>query len=167
MRPPEHLAVRIQAPRVPVREADQQDVEAPVQVWEEGRHQHVKTDRASSLKVFRALQHEHRWRDSSRHQPVGQQLISDPPFAMAGMAGDILGDPLRRFGVQPRRCAEQRDKEGTRVTIRGLESDPQDLGVLLPDDRGHLVEGQEVRGRCQRGQPDSRYSLDRRPAWHR
>ena len=57
MRPPEHLAARIQAPRVPLREADQQDVEAPVQVWQEGRHEHVKTGRASGLKVFRALQH--------------------------------------------------------------------------------------------------------------
>ncbi len=148
MRPPKHLAVWTQAPRVPLREADQQDVEASLQVWQEGRHEHVKTGRAFGLKVFRALKHQHRWWDSGRHQPVGQQLISNPPFAMAGMAGHILGDPLRRFRVQPRRCAEQRDKQGTRVTISDLEADPQDLGVTLLDDRGHLAEGQEVRGRC-------------------
>ena len=57
MRPPEHLAVWIQAVRVPLREADQQDIEAPLQVWQEGRHEYVKTARASGIKVLRALQH--------------------------------------------------------------------------------------------------------------
>jgi hypothetical protein len=74
-------------------------------------------------------------------------LISNPPFAMAGMAGHVLGNPLRRFRIQPRRCAEQCDEQGTRVSISDLEADPQDLGVSLLDDRGHLVKGQEVRGR--------------------
>ncbi len=148
MRPPEHLAVWSQALRVPLREADQQDIKAPLQVGQNCRHQHVKTGQASGLKVFRALQHQHRWRDSGRHQPVGQQLISNPPFAMAGMAGHILGNPLRRFRVQPRRRAEQRDKQGARVSISGLEADPQDLGVTLLNDRGHLAEGQKFRGRC-------------------
>ena len=57
MRPPQHLAVWIQAPRVPLREADLQDVEALPQVWQEGRHEHVKTGRAFGLKVLSALQH--------------------------------------------------------------------------------------------------------------
>ena len=86
---------------------------------------------------------------------------------MAGMAGHVLCDPLRRFRVQLRSCAEQRDKEGTRVTIRDLKADPQDLGVTFLDDSGHLAEGQEIGGRCQRGQPDSHHSLNRRPARHR
>ena len=67
---------------------------------------------------------------------------------MASMAGHILGDPLRRFRVQPPRCAEQRDKQGTWVGISDLEADPQDLGVTLLDNRRYLAEGQEVRGRC-------------------
>ena len=148
MRPPEHLAVWIQAPQVPLREADQQDVETPRQMGQEGRHEHVETGRAAGLQMFRALQHQHRWWDRGRHQPVGQQLISNPPLAMAGMAGHILGDPLRRFRVQSRRCAEQSDKQGTRISISGLDTDPQDLGITLLDDRCHLAEGQEVRGRC-------------------
>ena len=86
---------------------------------------------------------------------------------MAGMAGYILSDPLRRFRVQSRSCAEQCGKQAPRVCISGLEADPQDLGVTLLDNRGYLVEGQEVRRRCQRGQPDSRYCLDRRPARQR
>jgi len=67
---------------------------------------------------------------------------------MAGTAGHILSDPLRRFRVQPRRCAEQRDEESARVSISALEADPQDLGVTLLNDRCHLVQGQEIRGRC-------------------
>ena len=66
---------------------------------------------------------------------------------MAGMAVDIRGHPLRRFFVHPRRCAEQRDKQGTRISVTGLEANPKDLGVTLLDDRGHLAEGQELRGR--------------------
>jgi hypothetical protein len=57
IRPPEHLAAWIQAPRVPLREADQQDVEAPLQVRQKGGHEHVKSGRASGLKVLGALQH--------------------------------------------------------------------------------------------------------------
>jgi hypothetical protein len=67
---------------------------------------------------------------------------------MAGMAGHILGDPLRRFRVQSRHCAEQSDKQGARISISGLDADPQDLRITLLDDRCHLVQGQEVRGRC-------------------
>jgi hypothetical protein len=56
-RPPEHLAVWIQTPRVPLREADEQDVEAALQVRQESRYEHVKTGRASGLKVFCTLDH--------------------------------------------------------------------------------------------------------------
>jgi hypothetical protein len=119
-RSPQHLAVGLQTPTVPLREANQKDVESALQVGQEGRHEHVKTGRAAGLKVLCALQHEYRWWDGSRRQPVGQQLKSSLPFAMAGMAGHILSDPLRRIRVQPRRCAEQRDKESARVSVSVL-----------------------------------------------
>ena len=64
---------------------------------------------------------------------------------MAGMAGHIFGKPFLRFRFQSRRCAEQRDKQDTRVSISDLEANPQDSGVTLLQDRGHHVEGQEVR----------------------
>jgi len=56
-RSPQHLTVGLQTPGVPLREANQQDVESVLQVGQEGRHEHVKTGRAAGLKVLCALQH--------------------------------------------------------------------------------------------------------------
>ncbi len=105
---PEDQAVRSQAPLVPLRAADEQDVQIFPQGRHEDRPEQVERCRAFPVEVLGAFHDDNRWLLRHRPQRGAQQPVGLSPVASAALPGSGLGDPGRGGRVEPAESTKQR-----------------------------------------------------------